>query len=68
MRSASNWFGLRCSLQMCPFRIHENTYGIGGKCALGCGKIAGWTTREAIRAYADREIAARTTKDTPNED
>ena len=48
-----------CRLGRCwNCRTLSTADGIGGQC-VRCNKIHGWMTREELRAYADRESAAR---------
>lgn len=46
------WFKLcrRC-------KVLSTDEGIGGQC-INCGRVHGWVTREQLRAYTDKVIAA----------
>ena len=39
----------------CGMVQRDDAVGCWGEC-LRCGKIAGWTSRAAIRAYMDRKL------------
>jgi len=50
---------LMCWMGVCTrCETYSTDEGIGGRC-IDCGKIHGWVTRDELRAYADRELAAR---------
>lgn len=46
-----------CWMGFCGFRTASDETGIWGQCQT-CGKRAGYVSREALRAYADREVEA----------
>jgi hypothetical protein len=56
VRTARNWFGLRCRLGLCPWRFREDETGCGGQC-MDCGMVSGWMTSDELRAVADRRLA-----------
>ena len=48
-----------CAFGWCPFITESNDAGVWGECALGCGKRAGYVSRELLRRHIDRELEDR---------
>ena len=53
MKNLANWYGLRCLIRSCPFRVYNPSHGIGGQCTI-CGKVSGFMTNKELADLAPK--------------